>query len=69
MNIDDIKTIAVIGAGDLALTNSSGNPIGPMSVAKNVDPADLAKRLEGLAGKYNKEIFKPAKMVREGTYK
>jgi len=52
MNIDDIKTVAVIGAGDM------GHGI-----------ADLAKRLEGLAGKYNKEIFKPAKMVREGTYK
>ncbi len=54
---------------DLALTNSSGNPMGPMSVAKSVDPADLAKRLEGLAEKYNKEIFKPARMVRDGTYR
>ena len=53
---------------DLALTNSGGAPIGPMSVAKNIEPADLAQRLEGLAEKYGKEIFKPARMVREGTY-
>jgi len=54
---------------DLALTNSSGNPVGPMSVAKGVEPADLAARLEGLAEKYNKEIFKPTKMIREGGYR
>jgi enoyl-CoA hydratase/3-hydroxyacyl-CoA dehydrogenase len=54
---------------DLALTNSSGNPMGPMTMAKNIEPDDLVKRLEGLAEKYGKEIFKPAKMVREGTYR
>ncbi len=54
---------------DLALTNSSGNPIGPMSVAKHIEPAVLTERLETLAEKYNKEIFQPATMVREGTYR
>ena len=54
---------------DLALINSSGNPMGPMSVAKNIEPADLIKKLEGLAEKFNKEIFKPAKLVREGAYR
>ncbi len=54
---------------DLALVNSGGNPVGPMSVAKDMEPADLAKRLEGLAEKYNKEIFKPTKMIREGGYR
>jgi enoyl-CoA hydratase/3-hydroxyacyl-CoA dehydrogenase len=54
---------------DLALVNSSGNPVGPMSVAKDIEPADLTKRLEGLAEKYNKEIFKPTKMIREGGYR
>jgi len=54
---------------DLALVNSSGNPVGPMSVAKDIEPEDLAKRLEGLAEKYNKEIFKPTKMIREGEYR
>jgi enoyl-CoA hydratase/3-hydroxyacyl-CoA dehydrogenase len=54
---------------DLALINSGGNPVGPMSVAKNIEPQDLAKRLEGLAEKYNKEIFKPTKMITEGGYR
>lgn len=54
---------------DVALINSSGNPMGPMAVARNFAPADLAKRLEGLAEKYGKEIFKPAKMILDGTYR
>jgi len=54
---------------DLALTNSGGNPMGPMAVAANIEPADLVKRLEGLAEKYSKEIFKPAKMIIDGTYR
>jgi enoyl-CoA hydratase/3-hydroxyacyl-CoA dehydrogenase len=54
---------------DLALTNSGGNPVGPMSIAKAVEPEDLVKRLERLAEKYNKEIFKPTKMIREGAYR
>jgi len=54
---------------DLALTNSSGNPIGPMSVAKNIEPTDLVARLEGLAEKYGKEIFRPCEMVRAGKYR
>ncbi len=57
------------GDVDVALVNSSGNPVGPMSVAANIEPADLAKRLEGLAERYGKEIFKPTGMVREGTYR
>ena len=36
---------------DLALVNSSGNPVGPMAIAKSVEPEDLAKRLERLAEK------------------
>jgi enoyl-CoA hydratase/3-hydroxyacyl-CoA dehydrogenase len=54
---------------DLALVNSGGNPVGPMSVAKHIEPEDLAKRLEGLAEKYGKEIFRPTKMIREGGYR
>jgi len=54
---------------DLALVNSSGNPVGPMAIAKSVEPEDLAKRLERLAEKYSKEIFKPTKMIREGGYR
>jgi enoyl-CoA hydratase/3-hydroxyacyl-CoA dehydrogenase len=54
---------------DLALTNSSGNPIGPMSVAKEIEPFNLAQRLEHLANKYKKEIFNPTQMVRKGLYR
>jgi len=54
---------------DLALTNSSGNPIGPISVAKEVEPFDLAQRLERLANKHEKEIFNPTQTIRKGRYR
>ena len=54
---------------DMAVINASGNAIGPMTMIKDQDPADLTKRLEGLAQKFNKEIFKPTKMIKEGAYK
>jgi enoyl-CoA hydratase/3-hydroxyacyl-CoA dehydrogenase len=54
---------------DTAIVNGTGNAVGPMSVAKGQEPADLTKRLEGLAKKFNKEIFKPTKMIREGRYR
>ncbi len=53
---------------DTAIVNGTGN-IGPMSVAKGQKPAELTKRLEGLAKRFNKEIFKPTKMIREGRYR
>ena len=54
---------------DTAITNGTGNAIGPMSMAKGQDPADLTKRLEGLAEKFNKETFKPTRMIRDGNYR
>ena len=54
---------------DTAIVNGTGNAIGLMSVAKGQDPADLTKRLEGLAKRFNKEIFKPTKMIKEGRYR
>ena len=54
---------------DTAIVNGTGNAVGPMSMAKGMDPADLTKRLEGLAKKFNKEIFKPTNMVKEGKYR
>jgi len=54
---------------DTAMVNGTGNAIGPMSIAKGQDPAELTKRLEGLAKRFNKEIFKPTKMIREGRYR
>lgn len=54
---------------DTAIVNGTGNTVGPMTMAKGMDPADLTKRLEGLAKKFNKEIFKPTKMIQEGKYR
>ena len=38
-------------------------------MAKGMEPADLTKRLEGLAKKFNKEIFEPTNMIKEGKYR
>jgi enoyl-CoA hydratase/3-hydroxyacyl-CoA dehydrogenase len=54
---------------DTAIVNGTGNAFGPMSVAKGQKPEELTKRLEDLAKKFNKEIFKPTKMIREGRYR
>lgn len=54
---------------DTAMLNASGMKVGPIAVAKEQDPADLTKRLENLASKFGKEVFKPTKMIREGTYR
>ena len=54
---------------DKAIVNGTGNRIGPMTIAKGQDPADLSKRLEGLAERFNKETFKPTRMIKDGTYK
>jgi len=63
--------MGVCAAGDVdtAIVNGTGNAVGPMTMAKGMDPADLTKRLEGLAKKFNKEIFKPTKMIKEGKYR
>ncbi len=54
---------------DRAIVNGTGNAIGPVTIAKGQDPADLTKRLKRLAERFNKEIFKPTRMIREGNYK
>ena len=54
---------------DKAITNGTGNKVGPMTVAKGLEPEALVARLEGLAKKYQKEIFKPAELIRKGGYR
>ncbi len=54
---------------DTAIVNGTGNRIGYMAMAKGQDPEELAKRLDGLAERFNKEIFQPTRMIREGTYR
>jgi len=54
---------------DKALLNASGLKKGPISAAQETEPAELTERLEKLAERFNKTIFKPAKMIKEGSYK
>lgn len=54
---------------DTAITNGTGNAIGLMAIAKTQEPADLTARLNGLADRFGKEIFKPTKMIQDGAYK
>ncbi len=54
---------------DTAILNGTGNVVGYMAVAQGMDPADLTQRLDALAERFNKEIFRPTQMIREGTYK
>jgi len=54
---------------DTAIVNGTGNKIGYMAIAKGQEPEELAKRLDGLAERFSKEIFRPTRMIREGTYR
>jgi enoyl-CoA hydratase/3-hydroxyacyl-CoA dehydrogenase len=54
---------------DTAIMNATGSPFGPMALIKGIEPEDLVKRLEGLAEKFNKEIFKPTQMIKDGAYR
>ncbi len=54
---------------DTAIMNATGSPFGPMALIKGMEPADLAKRLEGLAEKFDKEIFRPTQMIKDGSYR
>ncbi len=54
---------------DLALINSTGNPIGPMSIGRQISHWDLTDQLERLAARYDKEVFRPTQKVREGGHK
>jgi enoyl-CoA hydratase/3-hydroxyacyl-CoA dehydrogenase len=54
---------------DLALINSSGSPMGPISLGRQISRLDLIDGLEMLASKYRKSIFKPTRRVLEGGHK
>lgn len=54
---------------DVAIKNATGNVFGLIAIIKGIQPEDLCKRLEGLSEKYGKEVFKPAKLIREGAYR
>jgi enoyl-CoA hydratase/3-hydroxyacyl-CoA dehydrogenase len=54
---------------DLALVNSSGSPMGPISLGRQISRLDLIDGLEMLASKYQKEMFKPTRRVLGGGHK
>lgn len=54
---------------DTAIINATGNPFGLIAMIKNIDPDALANRLERLADRFNKEIFRPTEMIKSGGYK
>lgn len=54
---------------DTAITNGTGNRMGPMAMARTMAPEDLTGRLEGLASRFHKEIFRPTDMIRTGAYR
>ncbi len=74
VNANEATKIVELGACsledvDTAIINATGNPMGLMAIAKGVEPAALTERLENLAKKFNKEIFKPTQMIKDGTYR
>jgi enoyl-CoA hydratase/3-hydroxyacyl-CoA dehydrogenase len=54
---------------DLAMVNSTGNPVGPMSIGRQISKWDLADQLSGLAKRYDKAIFQPTQKVLDGGHK
>ena len=74
VNVNEATKIIAEGACklediDVAIKNGTGNIMGLIALVKDVEPEDLAERLEALAEKYGKEIFKPTEMVRAGHYR
>jgi enoyl-CoA hydratase/3-hydroxyacyl-CoA dehydrogenase len=74
VNANEAMRIIELGACkiediDTAIIHATGNPMGLLALVKNTTPEDLAKRLNGLADKYGKEIFRPSKLILEGAYR
>ena len=53
---------------DKAIVNGTGNEKGPIEEAQHFEPEDLVARLERLSKEFNKKIFEPTRMIREGKY-
>jgi len=53
---------------DTAIINATGNPFGLIAMIRNIDPDALATRLDRLAERFNKEIFRPTEMIKSGGY-
>ncbi|MFH1137961.1 MAG: 3-hydroxyacyl-CoA dehydrogenase NAD-binding domain-containing protein [Pseudomonadota bacterium] len=74
VNANEAMKIVELGACrmedvDVAIIHGTGNPMGLLALVKGLPTEDLVARLEGLAKRYNKEIFKPAAYIRAGKYR
>lgn len=74
VNVNEATKIVEMGVCsledvDTAIVNATGSPAGIVAVARDLAPQELSRRLEQLAEKFNKEIFKPSRMIKEGTYR
>jgi len=54
---------------ELAILNSSGTPIGPIGIGRSISKLDLIDKLEYLAERYGKPLFKPTRRVFAGGHK
>jgi enoyl-CoA hydratase/3-hydroxyacyl-CoA dehydrogenase len=54
---------------DVAMINATGNPLGPMTIGRQISRWDLTDQLEKIAARFGKEIFQPTRRVREGGHK
>ncbi len=74
VNVNEATKIVEMGVCslediDIAIVNATGSPTGIVAVARDLPLQELRRRLEQLAEKFNKEIFKPSRMIIEGTYR
>ncbi len=73
VNVNEATKIIAEGACklediDLAIVNATGG-MGVIAMVAGMEPADLTARLEGLAERWGKEIFKPTQMIKDGLYR
>ena len=54
---------------DVAVVNGTGNPKGPLAAARDIPPLALGLKLEALAQRFNKEIFMPVELLKQGGYR
>ncbi len=54
---------------EAAMVYGYGMPMGPISIGRQISRLDLIEKLEMLAAKYDKDIFKPTRRVLEGGHK
>ena len=73
VNVNEATKIVEMGVCsledvDIAIVNATGSPAGIVAVARDLAPQELSSRLEHLAEKFNKDIFRPSRMIIEGRY-